>query len=143
MHLPTLYQSKGAVMSYRSTLLLCTTVLLSLGAFLPTTVSAQTAQDIIGTWTNVSNVLVRSDGSKTDLFGPHGTGMAVFESNGRYMIINVNPDVPKFAANSRTQGTTEENKAAVGGNIAHYGTYTLTDKVLTLKIEGSCIQTGF
>ena len=72
---------------------------LSFGIALPVTATAQTAADLVGTWTNVSNVNIRQDGSKVDLFGPHGTGMAIFASNGRYMVINANPDVPKFASN--------------------------------------------
>jgi hypothetical protein len=104
---------------------------------LPSIAVAQTAADLVGTWANVSNVNVRQDGSKIELFGTHGTGMAIFESNGHYMIINLNPDVPKFASGSRVQGTPDENKAAVAGSIAHYGTYTVADKVLTLNIEGS------
>jgi hypothetical protein len=110
---------------------------LCLGTAMPGVAAAQTAKDLVGTWMNVSNVNIRPDGSKVDLFGPHGTGMAIFESNGRYMVMNLNPDVPKFASNNRAQGTAAENKAAVDGNIAHYGTYTVTGKVVTLKIEGS------
>jgi len=113
------------------------TMALCFGVAVPGIAAAQTAKDLVGTWTNVSNVNIRQDGSRVDLFGPHGTGMAIFESNGRYMVINVNPDVPKFAANSRAQGTPTENKAAVEGNIAHYGTYSVANKVITLKIEGS------
>jgi len=30
--------------------------------------------DLVGTWMNVANVNIRPDGSKVDLFGPHGTG---------------------------------------------------------------------
>jgi Lipocalin-like domain len=54
-------------------------------------------------------------------------------------IINVNPDVPKFAANNRVQGTAAENKAAVDGVIAHYGTYSFdaANKVINLKVDGS------
>jgi hypothetical protein len=108
-----------------------------LGISIPGVAAAQTAKDLVGTWTNISNVNIRQDGSKVDLFGPHGTGMAIFDSNGRYMVMNLNPDVPKFASDNRAQGTPVENKAAVEGNIAHYGTYTVADKVVTLRIEGS------
>jgi hypothetical protein len=114
-----------------------TAVTLAFGIAVPDIATAQTAKDLVGTWANVSNVNIRQDGSKVDLFGPHGTGTAIFEGNGRYMIMNVNPDVPKFASNNRAQGTPAENKAAVEGNIAHYGTYTVADKVVTLKVEGS------
>ena len=114
-------------------------IVLSLGIALPGAAVAQTATDLVGTWTNISNISIRQDGTKVPLFGPKGTGMAIFESNGRYMIINVNPDVPKFVSNSRVQGTSAENKAAVEGSIAHYGTYTFdpASKVINLKIEGS------
>jgi hypothetical protein len=112
---------------------------LGLGIVLPGSVAAQTAKDLVGTWTNVSNVNIRQDGTRADAFGPHGTGIAIFESNGHYADINVNPDVPKFAANNRVQGTPAENKAAVDGVIAHYGTYSFdaANKVINLKVEGS------
>ena len=104
-----------------------------------TAAAAQTAKDLVGTWASVSNVSVRPDGTRTDAFGPHGTGLAIFESNGHYAIINLNPDVPKFAANSRVQGTPAENKAAVEGSNSHYGTYAVdaASKTITLKVEGS------
>ena len=100
---------------------------------------AQTARDLVGTWMNVSNINIRPDGTRINSFGPKGTGLVIFETNGRYAIININPDVPKFASNSRAQGTAAENKAAVEGGIAHYGTYTFdpATKVINLKVEGS------
>ena len=114
-------------------------IVLSLGIALPGAAVAQTATDLVGTWTNISNINIRQDGTKVPLFGPKGTGMAIFESNGRYMIINVNPDVPKFVSNNRAQGTSAENKAAVEGSIAQYGIYTFdpASKVINFKVEGS------
>ena len=99
---------------------------------------AQTAKDLVGTWSNTSNVILQKDGSKTNVFGPKGAGMAIFAANGRFAIVNINPDTPKFASNSRAQGTPEENKAAALGGIALYGTYMVTaDKVINFKVEGS------
>jgi Lipocalin-like domain len=98
---------------------------------------AQTAKDLVGTWSNMSNVNIRPDGSRVNVFGPKGTGLAIFDSSGRFAIVNINPETPKFASNNRQQGTAEENKAAVAGNIALYGTYTVSDKVINLKVEGS------
>jgi lipocalin-like protein len=112
-------------------------VALAIGVALPGPVMAQTAKDLVGTWSNVSNVSIRPDGSRVDIFGPKGTGLAIFEANGRFAIININPETPKFASNNRAQGTAEENKAAVLGGIALYGTYTVSDKVINFKIEGS------
>ena len=114
------------------------TMALTIGLSSTHAVIAQTAKDLVGTWTNVSNVNIRQDGSRVDVFGPRGTGLAIFESNGRFAIININPDTLKFASNNRAQGTPEENKAAVLGGIALFGTYTLgADKVINFKVEGS------
>jgi hypothetical protein len=116
-----------------------TAMAVGLGIVLPGPAVAQTAKDLVGTWTNVSNVNIRQDGSKAELFGPHGTGLAIFETNGHYAIMNINPDTPKFASNNRAQGTPAENKAAMEGVIAHYGTYSVdtANKVVNLKVEGS------
>jgi Lipocalin-like domain len=57
---------------------------------------------------------------------------------GRFAIININPDTPKFVVNNRAQGTAAENKAAMEGGIALYGNYTVgADKAISFKVEGS------
>jgi hypothetical protein len=73
--------------------------------FLTSDAVAQTARDLVGTWTNVSNVNIQQDGSRADVFGPHPSGIAIFETNGLFAIVNINPDVPKFGSNNRAQGT--------------------------------------
>jgi lipocalin-like protein len=99
---------------------------------------AQTAKDLVGTWTNVGNVNIRGDGSRVSVFGPNGKGLAIFDANGRFAVININPDTPKFASNNRAKGTPEENKAAMEGGIALYGTYSVgADKSISMKVEGS------
>jgi hypothetical protein len=113
------------------------TVAFTVCAVLPGPAMAQTAKDLVGTWSNVSNVNIRQDGSRVDIFGPKGTGLAIFDASGRFAIININPETPKFASNNRAQGTPEENKAAMLGGIALYGTYAVADKVINFKIEGS------
>jgi len=110
---------------------------LSVCAALPGAAVAQTAKDLVGTWVNVSNVNIRADGSRADVFGPKGTGMAIFASNGRFAIVNINPETPKFASNNRAQGTPEENKAAMLGGIALFGTYSIVNKEIVFKVEGS------
>src|SRR4029434_6269283 len=100
-------------------------VALVIGVALPGPAMAQSAKDLVGTWSNVSNVNIRQDGSRVDIFGPKGTGLAIFDANGRFAIVNINPETPKFASNNRAQGTPEENKAAVLGGIALYGAYTV------------------
>jgi hypothetical protein len=114
-----------------------TGIALGLGAMLPTVAQAQTAQDLVGTWQLVSNTNVRQDGTKVDIFGTSPKGLYVFTNNGHFAIINVRPDLPKFASNNRNEGTPDENKSIVQGSIALFGTYSVGDKVLTLKVEGS------
>jgi len=118
-------------------IIMLATAALTVAAVLPGPAMAQTAKDLAGTWTNVANVNIRQDGSRVDVFGPKGTGLAIFNSNGRFAIVNINPETPKFASNNRAQGTPEENKAAVLGGIALYGTYSVADKVINFKVEGS------
>jgi hypothetical protein len=98
---------------------------------------AQTAKDLVGTWSNVSNVTLHPDGKRTDNFGPKGSGMLILGADGRFVVLNINPETPKFASNNRAQGTPEENKAAVLGAIGLFGTYALDGKVIRMKVEGS------
>lgn len=99
--------------------------------------SAQTAAELVGTWVLVGNDIIRADGSRQPSFGPRGTGSAIFSSNGRFAVVNINPDTPKYAANNRAQGTAEEDKAAVMGGLGIFGTYAVSGTTLTLQVEGS------
>jgi hypothetical protein len=47
--------------------------------------------------------------------------------------------LPSIAANSRAQGSAEENKAIVEGSIAYFGRYSLkeADKLMIVRLEGS------
>ena len=110
---------------------------LCISIFVTSPAVAQTAKDLVGTWAAVSNVNIRQDGSRADVFGPHGKGIAIFESNGRFAIVNIDPDTPKFESNRRSHGTAEENKAAVLGGIALFGTYWVSNKTIFFTVEGS------
>ena len=96
-------------------------------------------EQIVGSWTYVSAETVASDGKRSPTFGPNPAGIAIFGSDGRYVSLVVRADIPKFAANSRTAGTAEENKTVVQGGIATFGRYSINeaDHTLTLNIERS------
>jgi len=100
--------------------------------------AAQTAKDIAGTYTLVASTLDEG-GKKSDLYGPNPKGMLILANDGRYTAVLLRSDLPKFASNNRTTGTADENKAAVAGTLAHYGTYRVEDggKSLVLRTEGS------
>jgi lipocalin-like protein len=99
---------------------------------------AQTAKDLVGAWTAVSNT-AEQGGRKSEPYGVSPQGMLIFEANGRYGLILSKRDVPKITSNSRTNGTAEENKAVVQGTISHFGTYSVNeaDKSITFRIETS------
>jgi hypothetical protein len=111
--------------------------LLFLGVVLSTgEVCAQSAKDLTGTWTLVSNV-TEQGGIKTDTFGPNPKGILIVDANGRYVLAIARAGLPKVASNNRTTATPEENKAIVGGSITHFGTLSVNaaDQTFTFKIE--------
>jgi len=95
-------------------------------------------EQITGTWTIVSNNNVAADSTKRQLFGAHPKGYMVLSPEGRYVQIITSPDRAKFKANNRLEGTAEENKAAVVGTTATFGTWTADEasKTFTVKNEG-------
>ena len=106
-------------------------------ALLTGNVAAQTAKDIVGTWKQVTNINIAPDGRRSEPFGSNPNAIITFDANGRFVTVTTRPDVPKFASNNRMQGTTEENKAMVQGGIAYFGTYSVVDKVIVERVEGS------
>jgi hypothetical protein len=88
---------------------------------------AQSAKDLVGTWTPVS----------VEAFGPNPKGALMFQDNGRFSLQLMRAQLPKFASNKRNAGTAEENKEVVGGSIGYYGTYSMSGTELTLHVE-SC-----
>ena len=101
---------------------------------------AETAQDLVGTWTLVSAVLQSGD-IRTEVFGPDPRGTLIFGSDGRYALIFMRRDLPKLTYNTRMSQTVEESRAITKGSIAHFGTYRVNEdeggKALILRIEGS------
>ena len=73
------------------------------------------------------------------MYGASPKGQMVLTPEGRYSVIIVRSDVPKFASKLRTKGTPAENEAAVAGSLAHFGTYTVGagGRVLVFQAEAS------
>jgi Lipocalin-like domain len=111
-------------------------------ALLPTGASSQQKtlkEQLVGTWTLVSNNNVAPDGTKRQLFGPNPKGILILAADGHYAQVQVNPARPKFKGSTRLDGTPEENKAVVAGTVAGFGTWSVNeaDKTLTVKSEGN------
>jgi len=88
---------------------------------------AQSAKDLVGTWTLVS----------AEAFGPNPKGVLMFDAYGHVSGQLMKSDLPKYAANNRTQGTPEEYKATVQGSISYFGTYVVNGTDLIFHVEGS------
>lgn len=101
-------------------------------------VAAQSASEIVGTWSLVSSVTER-DGVRTDQFGTGAKGMLVLDGAGHFMLTIIGPDLPKFSSNNRATGTPDENKAVVSKSIAMIGDYSVnaSDKTLTFKVDSA------
>jgi Lipocalin-like domain len=98
----------------------------------------QPTVQIAGTWAIVSETAHQGDRT-TEPLGPHPLGSLMFDRGGRFMLMIARPDLPKFAANRREAGTPEENRAVLGGSLAFFGTYTVSeaDHVITLHVKAS------
>lgn len=111
--------------------LLAVSILMLFAAFaLPTgNAVAQGAKSIAGTYTIVS----------VAQFGDNPRGQMILGQDGHYSIILARTTLPKVAAGAREKGTAEENKAIVGGSIAHFGKYTVDakEKTITFNVEAS------
>jgi len=127
------------IMNRRSVLSISVMTMLGLAVLPNGAISQQKSlkDQLVGTWTFVSSTTKLPDGSP--VWGSNPKGLVIFTENGRYSSHVMRTDRPKFAANSRAKGTPEENKAAVLGGIASFGTYTVDEakKTFTIRYEGS------
>ncbi|HET7184565.1 MAG TPA: lipocalin-like domain-containing protein [Terriglobales bacterium] len=94
-------------------------------------------QQLVGTWTLVSDDHLNPDGSRTGDYGANPAGILMFDDGGRYAIQIVQTGRAKFAANDRKKGTPEEYKATVEGTNPHWGTYDVDDgeQVIVFNID--------
>src|SRR5438874_421726 len=80
-------------------------------------------EQMLGPWT-----LVSIKAGDAEPYGPHPKGSMFLGANGQFSITIVREGVPKFASDNRTTGTADENKAAILGSLAYFGTFALNDK---------------
>jgi len=83
---------------------------------------AQTSS-LVGTWVLAGADKILPDGRQVPDYGANPHGIAVFTSDGRYVIEIFRDDRKKFASNDRANGTSEEYKAAILSTSAHFGHY--------------------
>ncbi len=116
---------------------LATSLFALAAAIAPAAAQSALKQSVVGTWKLVS---VFVDGpNKVEPYGPNPHGMMFMDAAGNFSVSIVRAGIPKFESKNRTSGTDAENKAAVQGSLAYFGTYTIeeADKSITVKIESS------
>jgi len=96
-------------------------------------------QQLVGSWTVTSARNFKPDGTTEDIYGPRGIGIFIFDEHGRFAIVLVNPDIPRFASNNRRVATPAEFAAAYKGSFASFGRYSVSepDRTFTFHMEGS------
>jgi len=96
---------------------------------------------LIGSWrfTSDDNRTGNADSPAIRYFGARPNGTFIFLPNGRYAVILMHPELPKFKANDRLKGTPEENMAVIRGVYAHFGTFRVdeTKAEFIMRVEGS------
>ena len=93
---------------------------------------------LVGTW--ILESLTRGEGAgQTEPYGPNPIGTMMVDAGGRFSIIVVRSDMPRFASDNRMTGTAGENAAVVQACVAYFGTYAIDEAthVITVNVEGS------
>lgn len=107
------------------TFLLNFCLLVCCGAYGQSTAAKQTPDAIAGTYSLilVDNLLVND--SRVHLYGDHPHGILIMDGKGNYILQIVSEGRPKFASADKSKGTDEENRLAIQGCNAHFGTYSI------------------
>jgi hypothetical protein len=96
-------------------------------------------EQLVGTWTVVSQYTVNPDGKREENYGEKPIGRLMFDAGGRFSYVLFNPARPKFASRDKGNGTPEEYAAAVQGGQAYFGTYSVNEANdrIVYHIDGS------
>ena len=98
-------------------------------------------QQLVGSWTIVSNEGTAPNGTKQQPFGANPKGILILDAGGRYATVVGKPDRPKLKSANRSEVTPQEFGAAALNFAANFGTWTVNevDKTLALRYEGALI----
>jgi hypothetical protein len=143
--LPKSYNQRDARRSDKVTgrrLILTVMATLSLMVAITPNAIAQPARlkdAIVGSWVLVSLRVTRPDGAVVTPYGPHPAGTMSFSQSGRFAIVLINPDIPKYASNDRSKPTPAEAMAIAVGSNALLGSYAVDGaaRTITLHVEAS------
>lgn len=109
------------------------------GPIRPRPGGAVIAKALVGAWRLISFESRTTGGDTRQPLGRAPRGQLLYEANGRMSAQLMNPERPPFASGDLSGGTDAEVRAAVGGYIAYYGTYTVDAgrRLVTHHVEGA------
>jgi hypothetical protein len=96
-------------------------------------------EQLVGTWSVISWVQSKADGTTLRRYGESPAGIAFFDRSGQYIITVMRSDRANYASGAPWQGTAQEDKATADGTITYFGTYSVSeaDNSIAIHIEGS------
>lgn len=94
---------------------------------------------LVGSWTLTYLRASMPDGRTVEPYGANAKGTLMFDRNGRFALILIDPSIPQYRSNNRAQPTAEEAMAVAKGSFSFFGTYVVDDakKSFVFKIEWS------
>lgn len=92
-----------------------------------------------GTWTLVAADKILHGGERARDYGEQPKGRLIVDTQGRYSLQILKSERPRFATDSKADGSADEFKSAVMGSSTHYGTIAIDEAAgqLVFSIEGS------
>lgn len=99
--------------------------------------AAQGAMQLAGAYSGVSFTTTDAAAKTALPFGPTPRAMLILTEDGQHTLVVLRESLPKFASNSRTVSTAEENQAVVAGSLANFGKYTVdeSDRSITFHVD--------
>jgi hypothetical protein len=78
-------------------------------------------------------------GRNIPAYGNNPSGLLVFTPDMRFVELLIDADIPRFASNSRGEGTDDENREVMSRSLALFGTYTVDEngEFSGNRVEGS------
>jgi Lipocalin-like domain len=132
-------------MNRRTIFSICAMTTMAL-AMIPSGVAAQQKSlkdQLVGTWTLVSNEDTEPNGTKRQYFGANPRGIMILDAGGRYAQVAGRPDRPKFTAscNLRLNTPAAQYGEAARAFAGNFGTWSVNeaDKTLTRRYEAAFV----
>jgi hypothetical protein len=100
--------------------------------------SAQTKEDLIGTWELVSTVTIRPNGERIPRYGEHAVGFLTYTRDGRMSVILTNADRKPLSGDQFTAPAAERAEA-FSGSSAYAGRYTIEGDRVVHHVEAATL----